>query len=242
MTYKSTSKNINRTISYVAAVDKRQTVAHDEFILIGQYKFIKEEIKLSKENKRTSKREDILETAKILFSQKGYDAASMDEIALQTGVPKSLIYYHFKGKEELLKAIMQKFFREFEMLLRDVTKEGAGVEKRYFSFLETNRDFVRIILVESLKGNNENSSIFDIVKLLMQYESEISHNESLADYGNSHSRWVAEFFTSIIPCAMFICFKDMWCSHFDTNNKESVQDFLEAYRLTHGEYHKSLKD
>lgn len=66
---------------------------------------------MSKENKRTSKREDILETAKRLFSQKGYDDASMDEIALQTGVPKSLIYYHFKGKEELLKAITQRFFR-----------------------------------------------------------------------------------------------------------------------------------
>lgn len=192
--------------------------------------------------KRTSKREAILDTAKLLFSQKGYDAASMDEVASQTGVPKSLIYYHFKSKEELLKSVIQEFFNEFEVLLKDKSQNCISIDNRYYHFLEANSDFIRIILVESLKDKNKDLSIFDIVKRMMEFESGVSGNELLSDYQSSHSRWVAEFFTSIVPCVLFICFKDAWSSHFNADKEELLQDFREAYQLTHGEYHKSIRD
>jgi AcrR family transcriptional regulator len=46
-------------------------------------------------------KERIKEAAMMLFTQKGYDAASMNEIAQNVGIRVSSIYSHFKTKEEL---------------------------------------------------------------------------------------------------------------------------------------------
>jgi len=190
--------------------------------------------------KRASKKEDILVSAKRLFSEKGYDATSMDEIALQTGVPKSLIYYHFKNKEELLQAIVDKFFGEYQQLLKDSwNKENNSIES-YFNFWDTNSEFLRIILVESLKKGN-GISVFNVVKFLMQFESDISEDKNLQEYNKSHSRWVAEFFTNIVPCLFFVCYADDWCKHFGVNKSDLQHDFFTAYKLTHSEYHNHLE-
>jgi len=190
---------------------------------------------------RVSKKENILESAKILFSEKGYDATSMDEIALQTGVPKSLIYYHFKNKEELLQAIVDRFFLEYQQLLREGWNKENDSMERYFDFWDTNSAFLRIILVESLKKTNGNISVFNVVKLLLQFESEVSGNKDLIEYDKSHSRWVAEFFTNIVPCLFFVCYADDWCNHFGVDKKDLQQDFFTAYGLTHSEYHNHLQ-
>lgn len=48
------------------------------------------------------KKEQILQTARRLFLQKGFAATSMDEIREQAGVSKQTIYSYYEGKEDLL--------------------------------------------------------------------------------------------------------------------------------------------
>jgi len=55
-----------------------------------------------------SKREDILQTATRLFSEKGYRNAAIAELAKLTGVAEGTIFYHFKTKEDLFLAILEK--------------------------------------------------------------------------------------------------------------------------------------
>ena len=55
-----------------------------------------------------SKKEDILHTATRLFSDKGYRNTSIAELAKLTGVAEGTIFYHFKTKEELFLAILEK--------------------------------------------------------------------------------------------------------------------------------------
>ena len=45
----------------------------------------------------------IIKTALRIFLQKGYDRASMNEIARETGVTKGGIYHHFESKEHLFR-------------------------------------------------------------------------------------------------------------------------------------------
>ncbi|MGF7238064.1 MAG: TetR/AcrR family transcriptional regulator [Frankia sp.] len=47
-------------------------------------------------------RERILDTALDVFSEQGYDKASLREIAERLGVTKAALYYHFERKEEIL--------------------------------------------------------------------------------------------------------------------------------------------
>jgi len=37
-----------------------------------------------------------------LFTEQGYDATSLREIAERLGVTKAALYYHFKSKEEIV--------------------------------------------------------------------------------------------------------------------------------------------
>ncbi|WP_145972704.1 TetR/AcrR family transcriptional regulator [Acetobacterium woodii] len=192
--------------------------------------------------KRESKKEVILENAKQLFSEKGYDGTSMDQIALQTGVPKSLIYYHFKSKETLLNAIVFKFFDEYDQLLRVGDVDCQERLNNYLDYLEKNSDFLRIILVESLKKGNKSVPVFKVLEPLMTYQGEIAGAPELADDKKSQFRWIAEFFTSIMPSVLFACYQEQWCNYFDVDKKQVKENFIAAYNQTHGEYHqKQLK-
>jgi TetR/AcrR family transcriptional regulator, upper aerobic nicotinate degradation pathway regulator len=56
--------------------------------------------------------ERLVAAAKKIFAEKGYAGATVKEIADEAGVNVSLISYHFKGKEGLLRACVEKFGRE----------------------------------------------------------------------------------------------------------------------------------
>jgi len=51
----------------------------------------------------------LLKAARTLFSQKGYDGASVHQLAAAAGVNVSLVSYHFGGKEGLYKACIEQF-------------------------------------------------------------------------------------------------------------------------------------
>ncbi len=54
----------------------------------------------------SSKRRQIVEGARQVFMEQGFDAASMGEIARVAGVSKGTLYVYFKHKEELFEAIV----------------------------------------------------------------------------------------------------------------------------------------
>ncbi len=60
----------------------------------------------------------ILDAAGRLFSQAGFERASMHDVAEAAGVSKGLLHYHFKSKEHLLieaqRAIFRLIYRRFE--------------------------------------------------------------------------------------------------------------------------------
>jgi AcrR family transcriptional regulator len=62
-----------------------------------------------------STKERILDVALELFTEKGFDATSLREIAERLGVTKAAIYYHFASKDEILMALhrrLHEFGRE----------------------------------------------------------------------------------------------------------------------------------
>lgn len=54
----------------------------------------------------TAKRDSIIAAAARLFSERGYDASPVSEIARQAGVSEGAIFRHFKTKEDLLCEIL----------------------------------------------------------------------------------------------------------------------------------------
>jgi AcrR family transcriptional regulator len=64
------------------------------------------------------RREQLLDVGRALFAQKGFDAASIEEVAHRAGVSKPVVYEHFGGKEGLYAVVVD---REMRHLLQTIT-------------------------------------------------------------------------------------------------------------------------
>jgi AcrR family transcriptional regulator len=53
-------------------------------------------------------RDEILEAAASIFSQKGYHAASMQDIAAAVSLQKASLYHHFSSKQEILLELLDQ--------------------------------------------------------------------------------------------------------------------------------------
>jgi AcrR family transcriptional regulator len=52
-------------------------------------------------------RAEILDVSAELFAERGYDATSLREIAERLGITKAALYYHFRSKDEILRALVE---------------------------------------------------------------------------------------------------------------------------------------
>ncbi|MFD1736304.1 TetR/AcrR family transcriptional regulator [Bacillus salitolerans] len=108
-------------------------------------------------------KEKILETALIEFADKGYEGARVDRIAIEAGVNKALIYYHFKSKEELYVSTINYLFKkaaptELKIPSSLTVREKMLLLIRHFTtFIHYNPIFVKIMDQAVNKGN----SLFD---------------------------------------------------------------------------------
>jgi AcrR family transcriptional regulator len=64
-------------------------------------------------NNTLSKKQTILKTAARLFAAQGFDGTTTMQIAREAGVTEPLIYYHFKGKDNLFTSIIENGFAEY---------------------------------------------------------------------------------------------------------------------------------
>jgi AcrR family transcriptional regulator len=62
-------------------------------------------------------RQGIVETAQRLFSERGFEGASLQDIADEMGLTKAAVYYHFPNKVDILGAIVVPTFHAMNDLL-----------------------------------------------------------------------------------------------------------------------------
>jgi Transcriptional regulator len=63
-------------------------------------------MRISKEY--AERRDEILDVASKLFSMKGYQKSTVNDILNEVGIAKGTFYYYFKSKEEVLDAIIER--------------------------------------------------------------------------------------------------------------------------------------
>lgn len=81
-----------------------------------------------------SKREQILDGAWRMFRQKGFDAASMNDITREAGVSKGTIYVYFANKEELFAALIDRHRAQFADSMRDILAGSEEVRDGLWQF------------------------------------------------------------------------------------------------------------
>ena len=74
---------------------------------------------------KKSKKELILEHARRSFSKLGYGLTTLESIAKECSITKPAIYYHFKDKEALYKAVICPEFTAIAQKIEDNTQVGT---------------------------------------------------------------------------------------------------------------------
>jgi TetR/AcrR family transcriptional regulator, cholesterol catabolism regulator len=90
----------------------------------------------------TPVRDDIIAAATRVFSQRGYHAASMTEIADEVGIRKPSLYHHIRKKEDLLFAIHEQLIDELSEETMAALAGTDAPEERISRILEVNMSFV----------------------------------------------------------------------------------------------------
>jgi AcrR family transcriptional regulator len=62
-------------------------------------------------------RERILDAAAEIAGERGYEGTSINLISERSGLPASSIYWHFEDKDELIAAVIDRSFNQWEAAL-----------------------------------------------------------------------------------------------------------------------------
>jgi AcrR family transcriptional regulator len=80
--------------------------------------------------KRAQKREHLIEVATELFNRCGYHASGIDRVIAEAGIAKTTLYRHFKSKEDLIVAVLQRIDAQYRADMRDAVDGKTNDAKR----------------------------------------------------------------------------------------------------------------
>lgn len=122
---------------------------------------------------RQDKTSLIFQAAIDIFSDRGFDKATMDDIAARANVAKGTIYYHFKSKEELFLFLVEEGIDLLQESVNEyLSGEMSGKVKletairQQINFFGQYRDFCIIMLREAWGAEQRQK---EFRKMLIEY-------------------------------------------------------------------------
>lgn len=109
--------------------------------------------------RRARTRAALLEAAARVYARRGFDAATLDEIAVEAGYTKGALYDHFGSKEGLLVALMEEYLNVqlaeqvevFDPEIEPALRPKIGAD-RWFAALQENPDLFRLFVEAWVHG------------------------------------------------------------------------------------------
>jgi AcrR family transcriptional regulator len=110
---------------------------------------------------------EILDVAEALFNRKGYDATSISDIIDQVGVARATVYYHFKSKEDVLDALLERMTARFLAAAKNIAGDKSiPVFERLFQTLM------------AMNADNGNTEITEMVEHMHKPQNALMHQKT----------------------------------------------------------------
>jgi AcrR family transcriptional regulator len=112
-----------------------------------------------REREKEQRRNDIVDAAESVFFSKGWQAATMEDVAEAAELSKATLYLYFKNKEELYAAILVRGsevlhakFEEAVETHETGLEQTAAIGRAYIAFHEEHRDYYDAMMYFDSKG------------------------------------------------------------------------------------------
>jgi len=109
----------------------------------------------------------ILDAAEDLFAEKGYSATSLGDVADRVGIRSPSLYNHFKNKEALYEAVLERLLADFSAPLLEL-ESGPVTRERVFHWLEcivrqhhANPNLARLLQHAALSGGPHTNELIE---------------------------------------------------------------------------------
>jgi len=140
-----------------------------------------------KEREKLQRRRDILEAARSVFSEKGFQPATMDEIAERVELSKPTIYLYFDSKEDLYTSIaLEDSYKVMERLKESVASDAGLVEKW------------RSVWLAFIEHCIENPEYVSISQHILARESRQRVSDHILEEFDRHTRELMEHVTQLV--------------------------------------------
>ena len=121
-----------------------------------------EERKMAKPLKNdTPVKQRILSVAAEIMNQKGYPESNISEVASRAGIKEPIIYQYFRGKEDLLFAVVEEHMDEFLQYLNEHLQGIVGARNKlrkliwaHLRFNDVNREYITLVNLECRSNLN----------------------------------------------------------------------------------------
>jgi TetR/AcrR family transcriptional regulator len=87
-------------------------------------------------------REAILEAAERIFGDEGLEGARTEAIAAAAGVNKALLYYYFRSKQGLYRAVLEGYLADFNRQAMEVLSSEGSARSLLLRYINLHFDFI----------------------------------------------------------------------------------------------------
>ena len=127
-------------------------------------------------------RSKIIESAIKLFSNQGYNKASVDDICEDAGISKGAFYHHYKSKQELFLALLDVWLKNIDHAI-EVSKDKTAPE----TFMQMTEAFPYIF-----------ETAGDGLPMFLEFWLQASRDKKIWDASIAPYRRYHKYFTSLI--------------------------------------------
>ena len=140
----------------------------------------------TKEDAEVTKR-NLLDAGLIVFSQKGYAATRVEDIARQANVTTGAIYHHFEGKSDLYSALVDLNSAKANQLAEQILQEGG-----------TPATILRHLLVRLFQFAEEDEEYRAVVELSINMTGFVPELDEITEQILEGRRQLAQFLSNLI--------------------------------------------
>lgn len=110
------------------------------------------------------RRNEILDAADELFGRKGFAATSTNDILEKVGIARGTLYYHFKSKEDIMDALIERYGNRMLGAVRDIAADKS---------IPVIERIIRSVMAMNLSGNSSH----EIMEHIHKPENALMHQK-----------------------------------------------------------------